>query len=903
MKNGMKNRLLYFLCSIIFLAIFYTFDSLREMLKFFVDDAYIAFRFIDHAYQGHGLVFNPPPFMPVEGYTSFSWVMLLWGIWEVFGMEPPAASQILNYLFSIATLLVVFIFILKNEKTEKNKVMNLVSSLFVVLFISLNRNVVTWSTSGMETALANFFVVSWVLWANTKASMHSRYFLFILSLIASLAYLTRPEWLLLCLATGLIIGQFIFTDRSLIKHAPFVVSPFILNFSHLLWRKWYYGDWLPNTYYAKVPTPWPESGIRYTTLFIIENNLWPLIFLSFLGIMFYIRQSSIKSVWNNLNNNRFICSLLSVGVCIGQVAYYTLIAGGDVFEFRPYSYLNFLVIPAFYFGLKYLAQPWYKSRLAILIIFGASTLPIQWHQWIETNKLYQQTKGGSRVSGYKFVETADYVHSSVRPYFQFLDEIRTWLFVRLVAVPQREHQAGVERMQYGVPESLRKQYLKPFSELGYPVSSLKTIGWPGWVHPNVAIIDHYGLVDYHVARTQPNHIRTLAHDRSPPVGFQGCYLLDTLLTTYLSHGHARRISRNHYSGLDMEKVIADCDDFPWNMSKKEFASEKEEAKHFVAKSKAKLEVDAYRKWKTQLQDGDDISLLVSRPFIKTSPEFLWGQKTSSFYDHGSNNRLGESFRTLTIPKGTWEVKADLIIPKGLRLRVEPGAHLLIADNVKIVSLGVLEFKGTEASPITLEGQGSGFAGIYLHSKDVISQLFNVSIKNVQGFSALTKNSAALNVFDSKLDINRLNVVENHAEQLINSTSSWVRILNSQLIHQGGLVGNYSSLEINTTVLKTKNRDTLTLKNSKFDSNHESQISASNATVIKGEGNILVRALNLIVKVENGTCLETEMSYLPGVRINNKFYECDKKNTQKFCETGRSKGCKHFLKDKLVLSTI
>jgi arabinofuranosyltransferase len=44
---------------------------------FLTDDAYIAFRYISTSRLGYGYVWNPPPFKPVEGYTSFLWVFLL----------------------------------------------------------------------------------------------------------------------------------------------------------------------------------------------------------------------------------------------------------------------------------------------------------------------------------------------------------------------------------------------------------------------------------------------------------------------------------------------------------------------------------------------------------------------------------------------------------------------------------------------------------------------------------------------------------------------------------------------------------------------------------------------------------------------------------------------------------
>src|SRR5262245_57502299 len=55
---------------------------------FLCDDAYIAFRYAAQSLQGLGYTWNPPPFRPVEGYTSFLWLVLLEGVWRVTGAPP-----------------------------------------------------------------------------------------------------------------------------------------------------------------------------------------------------------------------------------------------------------------------------------------------------------------------------------------------------------------------------------------------------------------------------------------------------------------------------------------------------------------------------------------------------------------------------------------------------------------------------------------------------------------------------------------------------------------------------------------------------------------------------------------------------------------------------------------------
>ncbi len=63
-----------------------------ELFFFETDDAYIAYRYVANSIRGWGLTFNPPPFRPVEGYTSFLWVSILHGVWSLLGVKPPQAT-------------------------------------------------------------------------------------------------------------------------------------------------------------------------------------------------------------------------------------------------------------------------------------------------------------------------------------------------------------------------------------------------------------------------------------------------------------------------------------------------------------------------------------------------------------------------------------------------------------------------------------------------------------------------------------------------------------------------------------------------------------------------------------------------------------------------------------------
>ena len=64
-----------------------------------------------------------------------------------------------------------------------------------------------------------------------------------------------------------------------------LVAPFAaLVAAHFLFRYAYYGEWLPNTYYAKHVRPWYESGFRYLLAAALETGLYILLPLAFLAL-------------------------------------------------------------------------------------------------------------------------------------------------------------------------------------------------------------------------------------------------------------------------------------------------------------------------------------------------------------------------------------------------------------------------------------------------------------------------------------------------------------------------------------------------------------------------------------------------------------------------------------------
>ena len=209
-------------------------DAFR--MRWLSDDAFISFRYAKNWAEGSGLVYNAGEY--VEGYTNLLWTLIL-GLGMMGGISP----ELLSHLLSLGAL-VTMLFAL--TKFSSKNVWILGSMFHIRIF----------ATSGLETQwfLTTISLLMVGLW-------EGRWRLAIISMI--LGMLLRPEGGLLWfgLVTALMISQL----NKPCKAAIF--SGFLTLIGIELWRYFYYGDWLPNTFHAKASESQWSQGWLYIRLF------------------------------------------------------------------------------------------------------------------------------------------------------------------------------------------------------------------------------------------------------------------------------------------------------------------------------------------------------------------------------------------------------------------------------------------------------------------------------------------------------------------------------------------------------------------------------------------------------------------------------------------------------------
>jgi arabinofuranosyltransferase len=102
------------------------------------------------------------------------------------------------------------------------------------------------------------------------------------------------------------------------------------------------------------------------------------------------------------------------------------------------------------------------------------------------------------------------------------DGWQVWLADHFVGVRQPVHKGFLATMEAAFPTREEGAAI-PWEARA--VFAAESAGVPGWVWPNVAILDGYGLSDRVIARnpaTRPGP-RRMAHERVPPEGYLACF--------------------------------------------------------------------------------------------------------------------------------------------------------------------------------------------------------------------------------------------------------------------------------------------------------------------------------------------------------------------------------------------
>jgi len=297
---------------------------------FLTDDAYISFRYARNLAQGHGLVFNSGG-ERVEGYTNFLWVAVL-AVFHALGAAPERAAPFLTLACTVALWGVIVRFCLRRRVPHAPPWV----AALPLLWLASTRSFAVWSSGGLETRLFELLVFGGVVRLLDESEAPPGQRRSVAWLLFALAALARPDGILIAAAVlgAAVLHRWLSGAPEAARRLLFqgAMAAAVIG-AHFLFRRFYYGEWLPNTYYAKAAgVAWAEMGARYLLCFALEYAAWLWAPLLLLAVLHPRGRPSAPMSW------LFAAAVL-------PHALYVVFIGGDHFEYRPLDlYLPFLFI-------------------------------------------------------------------------------------------------------------------------------------------------------------------------------------------------------------------------------------------------------------------------------------------------------------------------------------------------------------------------------------------------------------------------------------------------------------------------------------------------------------------------------------------------------------------------------
>lgn len=212
-----------------------------------LDDAYISLRYAANFADGQGLVYNIGEY--VEGYTTFLWVVVLGWLIRL-GADPVATCRALAVTSCVAMVTVTALWA-RSLRVRFWGVAGVITAIYP--------GTALWALNGMETCL---FVtcIMLALWASTVGRI------VLASALAGLCFWLRPD--------GGIVGAAILSAAILRQPGKretwtAVIAWAVCVLALTAWRLWYYGQPVPNTFYAKVGDVPFALTVHYFSRFVL----------------------------------------------------------------------------------------------------------------------------------------------------------------------------------------------------------------------------------------------------------------------------------------------------------------------------------------------------------------------------------------------------------------------------------------------------------------------------------------------------------------------------------------------------------------------------------------------------------------------------------------------------------
>lgn len=282
---------------------------------FYHDDAYITLRYVRNFLNGSGIVWNPGEY--VQGYSNFLHLILISFLGKLH-IDLVLASRIIGF----AALAGLFFLMLRfglNFRVENKRPFWHLPALLIITSVPL----VAWSLGGLEGTLFSFLITAGsLLFVEGLDSPKSRKLFVMSGACLGFSLLTRPDGIVfIAVSSAYLLFILLKSEKKsqvLFDLLAFGAALAVIVLPYVAWQVYYYGDIVPNTFYAKTGSlSWYTLlyGFYYLAKYIVHPPFLPA--LALIGL-FYVTK---KRMWNN--------KLLYLALLVFGYISFILYVGGD----------------------------------------------------------------------------------------------------------------------------------------------------------------------------------------------------------------------------------------------------------------------------------------------------------------------------------------------------------------------------------------------------------------------------------------------------------------------------------------------------------------------------------------------------------------------------------------------
>ncbi len=269
------------------------------------DDAYISLTYARNLLAGDGLTWSGER---IEGYSNFLFMMCT-ALLGAIGIDLELASNIISFASYFGLVAIIYrytgTYYKHHFQNSEHQYAHQINHALCVGMVASSAIILAWCAGGLEAVFFAFLLTSAICmilrWMEHGiSSTHA----FTTGLIFALAAMTRVEAATLWGVTGLFLGACWLLKKNPLIHFKQLVLlglGFLLVFApYMGWRLWYFGEWLPNTYWAKlygIPT---ESLITSGFFYFLQFAIMPpmlVVFAAFLCILTFRNRCASLVIW------------------------------------------------------------------------------------------------------------------------------------------------------------------------------------------------------------------------------------------------------------------------------------------------------------------------------------------------------------------------------------------------------------------------------------------------------------------------------------------------------------------------------------------------------------------------------------------------------------------------------